>query len=87
MRSEFPPLDHWTSIKLQPLELENSLDIWRAIDAAGSGIPALPDLLEAIGYLLYAIVLIATQALRSAVSPSDILTEWRKPGHQVCPKW
>jgi tetratricopeptide (TPR) repeat protein len=80
MRSEYPPMNHWTSIKLQPLDINSSLDVWTAIHPVSRGDPSLPELLDAIGCLPYAIVLMATQALRSRILPNNLLAEWRKGG-------
>jgi len=86
MRSEFPPLDEWIYEPLSHIELQDSRQIYTAIDARADNDPKLDELLQVLGHLPYAVTLMATLGKRSLSSPEKLLERWNETGTDMLSK-
>ncbi|KAG8825968.1 hypothetical protein FRC18_010178 [Serendipita sp. 400] len=82
IRSNTLPSDTiaWELIPLEGVAREDARAIFTSICPKASGHPSLDALLEALGYMPYAVTLMAKHAVKSFVEPGELLAEWKKSG-------
>ncbi|KAG8806568.1 hypothetical protein FRC19_007167, partial [Serendipita sp. 401] len=82
IRSNTLPSDTiaWELVPLGGVAREDARAIFTSICPAAANHYALDSLLEALGYMPYAVTLMAKQAVKSFVSPDELLDEWKRSG-------
>ncbi|KAG8835043.1 hypothetical protein FRC17_005665 [Serendipita sp. 399] len=82
IRSNTLPSDSiaWDLIHLEGVAREDARSIYTNICPSAADHPSLDDLLDALGNLPYAIMLMAMQAVNSFVEPDELLEGWRSLG-------
>ncbi|KAG8805679.1 hypothetical protein FRC17_005388, partial [Serendipita sp. 399] len=85
IRSNTLPSDviAWDLIHLEGVAREDARSIFTSICPSAADDPALDTLLEALGYMPYAVTLLAKQAVKSYFSPGQLLEEWKKSGTEA----
>ncbi|KAG8818482.1 hypothetical protein FRC19_010608 [Serendipita sp. 401] len=82
IRSNTLPSDtiDWDLIPLEGVAREDARAIFTRICPRAKGHPSLDALLEALGYMPFAVTLMATQAVDSFAQLDQLLEEWKKSG-------
>ncbi|THU98637.1 hypothetical protein K435DRAFT_795578 [Dendrothele bispora CBS 962.96] len=83
MRSNSPPLRHWTHTDFPPVHLEDSRKIYLDVDETAGVTSDLDALLDALGHLPGAVYLMANLGLNSLSTPAKLLEQWRAGGINV----
>ncbi|KAG8835033.1 hypothetical protein FRC17_005655 [Serendipita sp. 399] len=82
IRSNTLPSDAiaWDLIHLEGVAREDARSIFTSVCPSAADHPSLDALLDALGYMPYAVMLMAKQAVKSFVEPDELLEEWKKSG-------
>ena len=70
----------WTLVPLEGVGRDDALAIFTGICPSAREHPALDKLLDALGYMPYAVTLLATQATKSGLYPDVLLEQWLQHG-------
>ncbi|PPQ95395.1 hypothetical protein CVT26_008240 [Gymnopilus dilepis] len=87
MRGKHPPCDRsikWQQKDIQPTDEEASLRIYREIHPDSREDPDIPELLRALGYMPFAVTLMASLA-REGQTASELLKAWSQSGPDIFP--
>jgi tetratricopeptide (TPR) repeat protein len=82
IRSNTLPSDtiDWTLVPLEGVTRDAARDIFASICSSARDHPGLDQLLDALGYMPYAVTLLAKQAAKSGLFPDQLLEQWQRHG-------
>jgi len=85
MRGTEPPCDDvvWQSKNLHPVDMEAARSIFQEIDPKSKQDPGVDSLVAVLGYLPFAVILMAKLGKKSRSSTEDLLRDWSRVGTKM----